>query len=60
VYGTGPDHHEQARIAPLQYRPHDLSDLNTVSAARVVSGSRRLTSSGVASSSLDATLTFCS
>jgi hypothetical protein len=35
-------------------------DLNTVAAALAVSGSRRLTSSGVANSSLDATLTFCS
>src|SRR5579862_2276745 len=31
----------------------------TVSAARAVSGSRRLTSSGVANKSLEATLTFC-
>ena len=34
-------------------------ELNTVAAAREVSGRRRLTSSGVANKSLDATLTFC-
>src|ERR1700723_4173723 len=34
-------------------------DLNTVSAARDVSGTRFLTSSGVANRSLEATLTFC-
>ena len=46
------------RAAP-GWRARPRASGSTVSAARAVSGRRRLTSSGVASKSLEATLTFC-
>ncbi len=59
VNGTRADHHEQRGSRRSNIARTISRDLNTVCAARAVSGSRRLTSSGVANRSLDATLTFC-
>ena len=58
--GAGAINHYIERERDARMARTASRDLNTVSAAFVVRGKRRLTSSGVAKRSLETTLTFCS